>query len=285
MGEKNKNLIKYFVFSFLFHFILLLIMLHIPVNKRIKKLPEIRQVMIAKPLKFYPPPPVKKNPLINKATKKKAIVVKPFKIKGGEGSPKVKKKNKVLQRLKSESPQKELVKKVKKEINKEQSLKTQTKKKYNFNLSNESLNSLFNEGVKKQAKNSGRDNMSELLPQGQTAGFEGSGKGDGIDAYGGTAYFDIEGYDITPWAKRAVYRIKKNWFPPLAASWGKRGKVTIMVVFLPNGKLAHLSIYKSSGIQSYDIAAMEAFRLSSPFPPLPNDFPNRFLKAYFVFIY
>lgn len=109
--------------------------------------------------------------------------------------------------------------------------------------------------------------------------------GDGITAYGGGAYFNIKGYDITPWARRAVYRIKRHWIIPLAASAGVKGEVGIFIVIETDGRISRIETREPSNVNAYDKAAVNAFRLSSPLPPLPADFPNKNLEAYFIFHY
>lgn len=111
------------------------------------------------------------------------------------------------------------------------------------------------------------------------------GGGDGITAYGGGAYFNSKGYDVTPWAKRIVYRIKRNWLIPEAARVGLKGVVGVYVIFGKNGRVLHMELRQSSKIGSYDQAAMNAFTLSNPFPELPDDFPNPDMEAYFLFHY
>lgn len=118
---------------------------------------------------------------------------------------------------------------------------------------------------------------------GQGIGSGGAGGGDNVAAFGGNAFFDSRGYDITPWAKRLVYRIKRNWLYPPAVDYGLRGQVEIYMVIEKTGAISTLALVKSSMIQPFDQSAVNAMRLSIPLPPLPSDFPNRNLPAYFIF--
>lgn len=111
----------------------------------------------------------------------------------------------------------------------------------------------------------------------------GTGGGDNIAAFGGSAFFDSKGYDITPWAKRMVYRVKRNLIYPPAVDYGLRGMVEIYLVIEKSGQISTLALIKSSMIQPFDQSAITALKLSLPLPPLPADFPNRNLPAYFVF--
>jgi TonB family protein len=114
-------------------------------------------------------------------------------------------------------------------------------------------------------------------------GSGGPGGGDNVAAFGGNAFFDSRGYDITPWAKRLVYRIKRNWLYPPAVDYGLRGQVELYMVIEKTGAISTLALVKSSMIQPFDQSAVNAMRLSIPLPPLPSDFPNRNLPAYFIF--
>ena len=109
--------------------------------------------------------------------------------------------------------------------------------------------------------------------------------GDPITAFGGSAFFDAGGYDITPWAQRAVYRVKRNWIMPQQVGYGIRGAVGIYLVILRDGRIETPEIRKSSGLNAFDQAALNALRLSVPFSELPADLPNRDLPAYFIFHY
>ncbi len=111
------------------------------------------------------------------------------------------------------------------------------------------------------------------------------GDGTSSTAIGGSAFFDARGYDITPWARRAVYGVKRNWIFPPAGAYGLPGVVGVYLVVERDGRVSTLAVRKASGVKPYDQAAVNAVTLASPFPPLPPDFPNPNLPAYFVFRY
>lgn len=131
----------------------------------------------------------------------------------------------------------------------------------------------------------------EGLPFGDpSAGGEGGGvspAGDGTSSHalGGNAFFDSRGYDITPWAKRMVYRVKKNWIFPPVSEYGLKGVVGIYLRIGRDGAIGSIQIRKASGIRPFDQAAFNAIELSAPLPPLPDDFPNPDLPAYLLFYY
>ncbi|MGE5342063.1 MAG: TonB C-terminal domain-containing protein [Candidatus Omnitrophota bacterium] len=157
-----------------------------------------------------------------------------------------------------------------------------------------SMNKLLGKANKNPGSESGDENrLLDAIPDistytklpftDQNNGF-GAG-GDGISAYGGGAYFNSKGFDVTPWAKRVVYSIKSNWIIPIACEAGIKGTVGIYVVFGRNGRILKLELRQSSKLGSYDQASLNAFKLSNPFPALPDNFPNPDLDAYFVFQY
>lgn len=112
-----------------------------------------------------------------------------------------------------------------------------------------------------------------------------SGDGTSSHALGGNAFFDSRGYDITPWAKRMVYRVKKNWIFPPVSEYGLKGVVGIYLLIGRDGAIGNIYFRKTSGIRPFDQAAFNAIELSAPLPPLPDDFPNADLPAYLLFYY
>lgn len=141
------------------------------------------------------------------------------------------------------------------------------------------------------------DRAVEGLPFGEPPAGGGSGDvspggdispgGDGTSSHGlgGNAFFDSRGYDITPWAKRMVYRVKKNWIFPPVSEYGLKGVVGIYLLIGRDGAIGNIYIRKTSGIRPFDQAAFNAIELSAPLPPLPDDFPHADLPAYFLFYY
>ncbi len=123
------------------------------------------------------------------------------------------------------------------------------------------------------------------LPFGNSLGKGEGGDGTASTALAGNAFFDSRGYDITPWAQRMVYRVKKNWIMPPASIYGLKGTVGIYVVIGRDGGIARIFIRKASGIRPLDQAAFNAIRLSAPLAPLPDDFPYDDLPAYLLFYY
>jgi TonB family protein len=101
----------------------------------------------------------------------------------------------------------------------------------------------------------------------------------------GKIAFNINQIDITPWARDVVERIQKNWYIPASEENGGKNAVEITVSIGKNGGLMNLSIRNSSAQPILDQAALNAIRMSAPFPELPEDFPNDTLEVDFLFKY
>jgi TonB family protein len=92
-----------------------------------------------------------------------------------------------------------------------------------------------------------------------------------------------EGYDIAPWVKGVVDKIRNNWtLPPIDESLAI-GEVKIHVIFGKQGELVSIKIVESSDFQAFDRTAIGAIHSGVPFPPLPDDFPSDRLEAYLIF--
>ncbi len=118
--------------------------------------------------------------------------------------------------------------------------------------------------------------------------FRGGGGGiggEGIQGFAGSAYFDSGGYDITPWAKEVIEKVKRNWLVPIAAKYGIKGITGIYLVFERDGNVSTINLFRKSGVISFDQSAENAVISSIPFPKLPADFPKENLPAYFFFYY
>ncbi len=116
--------------------------------------------------------------------------------------------------------------------------------------------------------------------------FKPEGKGFGsYEGHGGGAYFNTHGYNLDPWVKAVLKKVKKNWIPPLAAKAGIKGVCAFYLVFHRDGSVSDLRMIKSSGIPSYDQSSFGALRFSIPFPEFPNYYPYDTIEARFVFYY
>lgn len=143
--------------------------------------------------------------------------------------------------------------------------------------------SIYSENIRDIVRNFNR--RSARTGSGGTASGVGeSGTGDGSGTVGESqAFFNIEDYDLSPWAKRVLLRIQKNWLIPTVTKESLRQPVEITIVIEKNGKISSIKVNRSSNSDAFDQAALNALRISSPLPGLPQDFPNKNLEALFMF--
>ena len=117
-----------------------------------------------------------------------------------------------------------------------------------------------------------------------------SGGGDSGDLPSGDpgsgVFFDTQGFDLGPWANRVVAIVRSNWIIPVAAELGVKGVVGVSFkVEKSTGRIVDIQIIRTSEIPSFDHAAANALKSSSPLPPLPPDFPRPLLPGVFRFYY
>ncbi len=93
----------------------------------------------------------------------------------------------------------------------------------------------------------------------------------------------LEGFDISPWVKEVVDKIRNNWIlTPIDESIAV-GEVKIFIMIGKQGNLMAMEMVKSSDFLAFDQTTTRAIRSTVPFPPLPDDFPSDRLEAYLVF--
>ncbi|MBN2408669.1 MAG: TonB C-terminal domain-containing protein [Candidatus Aminicenantes bacterium] len=100
---------------------------------------------------------------------------------------------------------------------------------------------------------------------------------------GSTVSADIKKYNLSPWAGKVVELIQKNWDIPPTRPANPSAAVEITVVFAKSGQISALEVVSSSDDPTFNQSARFAVELSSPFPPLPEDFPAASLEVSFVF--
>ncbi|HEY1464205.1 MAG TPA: TonB family protein [Terriglobales bacterium] len=100
---------------------------------------------------------------------------------------------------------------------------------------------------------------------------------------------DTMGVDFGPYLQRVLHDVKENWYrvipesaePPIS----KKGKVAIEFVILKNGTVAGMKLDGSSSDIPLDRAAWAGITGSNPFPPLPSEFPGKYLGLRIYFFY
>ncbi len=95
----------------------------------------------------------------------------------------------------------------------------------------------------------------------------------------------LKGYDLLPWATKVIDRLQVNWMLPAAPEVPVGAKIGMIVVIKKSGELDSIEIVEGTSIETLDRAALDALRVSLPFPPLPADFPGDLLEITFEFVY
>lgn len=96
-----------------------------------------------------------------------------------------------------------------------------------------------------------------------------------------SGFFDTKGFPLGEYANLIKERIKGKWnIPSHLQSF--QGHTTVVFYIDKNGRYGNARIVKSSGSNSFDIAALMAVIESDPFPPLPKGFPGNHIGAKFV---
>ncbi len=98
---------------------------------------------------------------------------------------------------------------------------------------------------------------------------------------------DTMGVDFNPYLLRILSIVKRNWYAviPEIARLGKQGRVVLEFSIVRNGNVPNLNLAAGSGTDSLDGAALSSIRLSSPFPPLPPEFPGQDIRLRFIYLY
>lgn len=98
--------------------------------------------------------------------------------------------------------------------------------------------------------------------------------------------FDTKGFDFGKWLRDFYYKVYSNWIIPLAfESFRRSGMLTLHFYVARDGSISGLSLLDSSGVVSYDDAAMTAISRSDPFLPLPEGYPDDKMEVKCRFIY
>ena len=133
----------------------------------------------------------------------------------------------------------------------------------------------------KKTVSSRRTGGSNVLSTGISAGSgAGSGTGSGFGSgSGGFGNFPYAYYIDT-----LKNKISSSWYSSLVTP-GLRGKFVAIAYFeiQRNGRVTGLKLEKKSGINTIDLSAQRAVENAAPFPPLPPDFPSRYLVVHFKF--
>ena len=119
---------------------------------------------------------------------------------------------------------------------------------------------------------------------GSGTGGRGTGNGGGNPGGGGGApgINAIREPDFGPYMRELQRRIKMNWDPPKG---NESKRVVLLFKIAKDGRLLSCSVFKSSGLQNADKAALNAVHLAAPFKPLPPEFKGQSIDIQFTFDY
>ena len=98
----------------------------------------------------------------------------------------------------------------------------------------------------------------------------------------GAAIAGLENPDFTYgyYVDQMLGLLQRNWVRPLI---GSGVEATVYYRIQRDGRITDLAIAKSSGINSFDLAALRAVQSSSPLPPLPRAYRHSYLGVTLVF--
>lgn len=98
-------------------------------------------------------------------------------------------------------------------------------------------------------------------------------------------FLESRGFDIKPWAEKAINKILVNWTIPSLKNIPAGCQVKVAVTIDKTGELTSIQLTASSTFDFLDQAALASLRISSPLPELPDGFPAQNIEALFVFTY
>jgi TonB family protein len=91
--------------------------------------------------------------------------------------------------------------------------------------------------------------------------------------------------DLYPWAEKVLEKIDRNW--PLVPRQPQESNKTVGITatITKSGEFSNVNVIKSSGEKNLDQSALNALKMSSPLPRLPENFPQKHLVIYIEFEY
>ena len=98
---------------------------------------------------------------------------------------------------------------------------------------------------------------------------------------------DPLGVDFKPYLLQVLAKVRRNWMSivPDSARMGRRGLVLIQFSIDRSGGVPKLVIASTSGITSFDRAAVAGISASNPFPPLPAAYKGDQIRLQMAFSY
>jgi hypothetical protein len=99
--------------------------------------------------------------------------------------------------------------------------------------------------------------------------------------------FNTYDWDFAPYMLEMKRKVERNVFPPPAFTYMGliSGETVLRFKVMPNGEVKDLKVLKYSGHESLKETSINSIVNSSPFRPLPADFPESFLEVTASFTY
>ena len=96
----------------------------------------------------------------------------------------------------------------------------------------------------------------------------------------GAISFNTYDWNYAPYLLKLKHRIQKYIYPPaIFTQLGLGGQNIISFRIYPNGILEQVRVLDYSGEQSLVVTSKNAVTYAAPFPPLPDDFPEKYLEV------
>ena len=98
---------------------------------------------------------------------------------------------------------------------------------------------------------------------------------------------DPMGIDFRPYLTQVLATVRRNWMAvyPESARLGLRGRVSVQIRIVRDGRVAKLVYAQQSGSHALDEAAVSGVSASNPLPPLPGDFMGDHIDIQLNFVY
>lgn len=98
-----------------------------------------------------------------------------------------------------------------------------------------------------------------------------------------SAFSEKASYDLGPWAEKVVASVQKLWFLKPSQMETTEGQIKVSAVIGRKGELLSARIVDSSPFPLLEDSALNALKMSAPFPSLPEAFPGENLEILLVF--
>jgi TonB family protein len=126
------------------------------------------------------------------------------------------------------------------------------------------------------------DRLAALRPEGWPGGLHG-GRG-GIE--GEPIPLDTKDPNFNDYFERLRQQIKEKWvYPREAAERNIGGRLVMEFGIAKDGQLRFIELRRSSGVSVLDVYAVNAVKLASPFPPIPDRMSRTGIPVVAVFNY